>query len=148
MLSSLLSISVCCRASSSIAPFDFLKKWTLDWKGLVAWLWTARWILRMVITGRLTQSRTNKDPWLATGLPISGPRFFQTLLSLLFQPHLVVCKKFRPAPSTRIQFSYPILKLMRDPLEVTWSLLPRFLCSENDPYSAFKSCGLSVVCFA
>lgn len=71
--------SVCRWTYSSTALSFYLRKWTLDYKGLLARIWTARLSLWVVIVDLLTLTITIENYPRFTALPIPDHSTFQTL---------------------------------------------------------------------
>lgn len=89
-----LTTSVCRLTVSSTAPFVYLRKRTLNWKGLLIRLWTARWTFQLVIKGKLTLNLATEDPRLPTNLPTPDHHSFQVLPSLQFHRLLLTRMAF------------------------------------------------------
>lgn len=69
MLISSLKSFKCCWASAKTAPFLYLKKWLIDWKGFLARAIIVKWTFWLVIIGRLTLDPTASHHLIPTKHP-------------------------------------------------------------------------------
>lgn len=135
-MTSVLKTFECRRNYSSTALFVFLEERTLDCNGLLAQIWTAKCILELLITGRLTLALTTKGHPLTTTLAISNFYSFALLPSLLFIL-LSIRVKYIPPKFPPLSFSDSILRRKSDPFAVAWFLLHRCSGSGIYPYQFY-----------